>query len=678
MRSRVVRRSRARRERKEFLLGLVLLFGSALPLYAQTDSASGAGSFRLHKFEQPIGEEHYRLVSDSAGRTLTTAFEFTDRGSKVPLAASLTTARDGTPRHFEIKGQVSRFSAINETVDFSTDSATVRVDSVSHTVARSGPVFPIGGYAPVAIQQELLSYWSSHGHPDTLETLPGGQVRISRRGVDTVKTDSGTVALTRYGVQGLIWGRETVWLDDTGRLDALVSIDAEFDHFEAMRYGFEPALGTLVASAAADGATALAELRGTPPAEPRTLALVGATLIRGTDSPPVKNSVVIVRDGRVAAAGPRSATKIPRGATIVDVTGKTVLPGLWDMHAHYEQVEWGPIYLAAGVTTARDVGNEFEFITGVRDAIRSGRGIGPRLLLAGVIDGMGPLGLGVARAGTAEEGVQWVHRYHDAGFQQIKIYSSITLPVLTAIAAEAHRLGMTVTGHVPEGITTVQGVEAGMDQINHVQYILPMMRPPVPAGTPAPALDLESPEAKAALAFLKLHHTVVDPTIALFEWVMHPARVPMSEFEPGVLKVAPELAGALNGSGVPPAAEARAATRFAEYLSVIGALHRAGIPIVAGTDQTVPGYSLHRELELYVKAGFSPLEAIQAATIVPARAMHLDAELGTVVAGKRADLLVVEGNPLEHFEDLRKVFLVVTNGHRYEPAPLWRSAGFTP
>jgi imidazolonepropionase-like amidohydrolase len=150
-----------------------------------------------------------------------------------------------------------------------------------------------------------------------------------------------------------------------------------------------------------------------------TLALVGATLIDGTGAPALNDSSVVIQGGRIVSAGPRGKWKLPKDARIVDLAGKTIVPGLWDMHAHFEQVEWGPVYLAAGVTTVRDCGNEFEFITAVRDAIDSGRGVGPRLLLAGIVDGSGPIALGVARVDTPEQAREWVHRYHDAGFAQI-------------------------------------------------------------------------------------------------------------------------------------------------------------------------------------------------------------------------------------------------------------------
>jgi imidazolonepropionase-like amidohydrolase len=373
--------------------------------------------------------------------------------------------------------------------------------------------------------------------------------------------------------------------------------------------------------------------------------------------------------------------KIPSGATRVDAAGKFLLPGLWEMHAHFEQVEWGPIYLAAGVTTVRDVGNEFEFITAVRDAIQAGRGLGPRMLLAGIVDGDSPSALGVIRANTADEARAVVNRYYAAGFQQIKIYSSIKPDILKAICAEAHKLGMTVTGHIPNGMNAIQGVEAGMDQINHIQYIPPVMRPKdfrPQQGQSQPPIDFQSPEAQHALEFFKNHGTVIDPTMAIFEWSLHPADTPFANIEPGAAKLPRELAGAINNTGVPAAVVPRANSILELYLSTIGALHRAGIPIVAGTDQVVPGHSLHRELELYVKAGFTPMEAIQAATIVPARVMRIDSEVGTIEAGKRADLIILDRNPLEQISNIRSIKTVITSGRMYDSAPLWTIVGFKP
>ena len=413
-----------------------------------------ADSFRLHKFAQPIGWEHYTIDRDSGTLRLRSSFLFTDRGSKVPLETSAHFRNDLTPISFAIKGRVARGAGIDASVDVVNGNASVRVDTIRKSSRVAGPFFTIDGYAPVAMQQELMRYWESHGRPHSLHILPSGTITISPRGIDTVTVGGRRVPLRRFAVDGIIWGRETIWLDARSQLAALVSIDAEFDHFEATRLEYEASLGTLTARAGADATRALAALARATSADTGDFALVGATVIDATGSAPIPNATVLVTRGRIAAVGPRSSITIPKGAKRIDVAGKYVVPGLWDMHAHYEQAEWGPIYLASGVTTVRDVGNELDFIAAIRNEIAAGRGLGPRILLAGLIDGPGPIALGVQQAATPAEGEQLVDQYHAARFDQIKIYSSVKLPVLAAIARRAHALGMTVTGHVPEGIST--------------------------------------------------------------------------------------------------------------------------------------------------------------------------------------------------------------------------------
>jgi imidazolonepropionase-like amidohydrolase len=671
-----------------FITFLALAFAEPLPLtvFAQSASPVEHGKFILHKFEQPIGEETYQITRDGDALNVKIDFKFTDRSTAVPLTAAFSSANDWTPRSFEIQGKNSRETDIDEAVEVQSEKIRLRDRDKWTEAARPPQFFTIAGYAPSTMQMLMVRYWATHGSPPQLATLPRGQVKIELRGTDAVSIDGKEQKFDRFTIEGLIWGRETLWFDANRNLVAAITTDAEFDHFEAIREGYESGLGTFVGLAGSDGMAALAEIsKGISGSRAEKIALVGGTLIDGTGRDPVPDSVVVIEKGRIVEAGPKSRVKIPSGAQKVDVRGKTILPGLWDMHAHFEQVEWGPIYLAAGATTVRDCGNEFEFITAVRDAVASGHGLGPRLLLAGIVDGTGPSALGVARVDTPEQAKMWTDKYHDAGFQQMKIYSSVKLEEVKDVAEEAHRLGMTVTGHVPIGLNAYQTIEAGQDQINHIPYIVDIMVPTLPAdasrldhANAAANLDLNSPAAQQAIAFLVQHGTVVDPTLALFEFFSASTAKPAASIEPGVLKVAPELQAILADVGPPsPQVEIREKV-FAKELAVVGALHKAGVPIVAGTDQTVPGHSLHREIELYVQAGFTPMEAIQAATIVPARVMGLDKEIGTVEAGKRADVIILDGNPLESIRNVRKVEFVITNGIMYNCAELWRSVGFQP
>src|SRR5579862_4369569 len=528
-------------------------------------------------------------------------FKFTDRATPVPLAATFRGAQDLTPQVFEIKGKTARPMSIDEAVTIDNGGVRFRTrDKNSELVSPTGPFFTIAGYAPTTMQMLMVRYWATHGSPAQLPTLPSGAVRIEPRGQDTIRITGKDGAkdekLDRYTIEGLIWGRETLWFDANRNLVAAITTDAEFDHFEAIRDGYESALGDFVGRAGVDGMSALSEISKTiAGSRDSTLAIVGGTLIDGTGAAPIADAAVVIHNGRIVAAGPRSKVKIPKHANVVDARGKTILPGLWDMHAHFEQVEWGPIYLAAGVTTVRDCGNEFEFITAVRDAIKQGRGLGPRLLLAGIVDGTGMYTIGVERIDTPEQARMWTDRYHAAGFQQMKIYSSVKLEEVKVVADEAHRLGMTVTGHVPEGLNAYQTIEAGQDQINHIGYVADIMHAPFPTNMSRmdqrkamAALDLDSPEAKKAIEFLKEHHTVVDPTIALSEFFTATTAKPPASFEPGINKIAPELAEQLTDVEPPSERSEIGEKVFEKEVAIVGALHRAGIPVVAGTDQTVP------------------------------------------------------------------------------------------
>lgn len=646
------------------------------------------GRFRLHKFEQPIGEESYTIARDADTLTLKSDFAFTDRGSKVPLTATLRTSADYTPQSFVIKGSTSRLSTIDTDVEINGASTTIRQEKETRTIAAPQDFFTIAGYAPVAMQMALIRYWRAHRSPAQLATLPAGEVQIQDRGAETIVLDGRSLQVERYSIHGLIWGLETLWMDSDNNLVALVSTDAEFDHFEAVREEYEPALAKFVASAARDEMAALTELsKQMPGRRTGTFAFTGATLIDGTGRAPIANATVVTDDGKILAAGSSDKVSVPADAQRINAAGKYIIPGLWDMHAHYEQVEWGPIYLAAGVTTVRDVGNEFDFITAVRDAVNSGNALGPHMLLAGIVDGDGPHAIGIDRVNSPADAQMWVQRYHDAGFQQMKVYSSMKSDNVRAVCSDAHHLGMTVTGHIPDGMTAYEAVNDGMDQINHIHYILDMLLPANVDRTKLKrperlklmaALDVNSKPGKKAVTFLKQHHTVIDPTMALMEFMNRPADVPADKLEPGINHVAAELREQLINGGVPPelAADARQLTRA--ELAIIGALHRAGVRLVAGTDQTVPGYSLYRELELYVDAGFTPMEALQAATIVPARIMKVDRDSGSIEAGKRADLDILDANPLENIHNIRSVRSVVANGVLYDSAPLWQSVGFKP
>ena len=650
---------------------IVLAFAALGPLLAFGQPAPAAierGTLRLHYVQKPIGYERYEVTRDGDldAIKLTADFDFTDRGGRVQLAATLRAKADFTPISFQAKGKSYRFVNVDSDVRVEGSDAVVRADgAVESRVTLPAQFFTVDGYAPFSAQMLLLRYWKLHGQPRVLRTVPGqptNDVFVEARGREAIRIGEKVTTLERFAIDGVVWGRETLWLDERGSLAAAITRAGGLS-FEAVREDLEPALVQFVQRATRDRIADLESItRVNAPLKSGTYAMVGATIVDGTNRPPVPDGVVVVRDGRIADAGSRAAVPVPDGVPTVDVSGKTLVPGLWDMHTHVTQIEWAPVYLASGVTTVRDMGNEFEFITTLRDAIASKRALGPRLLLAGLVDGPGPNAFGVYYAATADEAKQVVGKYHDAGFQQIKIYSLITPPLVEAICAEAHRLGMTVTGHVPNGMTIDQAATAGMDQIAHL----------------AIRGEAGSDEVNRVIGVLRDRKTVIDPTQSWNELLGHAAGTPIAAFQPGVAKIPPPLNRLFSNAGAAGIDAAAARARLERGLRIVKALHDAGVPVVAGTDEGIPGHSVHREIELYVEAGLTPLQALQAATIVPARAMKLDAELGTIEKGKRADMVVLNANPLERIQNVRSARWTIVDGRVYDTQALWRSVRFQP
>jgi imidazolonepropionase-like amidohydrolase len=612
-----------------------------------------ARSLSLFLLGHRIGEERSTIARAADGDVLTSHFEYLDRGTKVALDATLTCASDFTPLSFESHGKSYRY--------FSVDASVPKASGAPHS-------FTLDGMAPIAAQGLLIQYWLAHGRPRDITLQPSGD--IVRIGGDPPGTGA---ALRHFTIDGLIWGREHLWLDSRDMHVAIALTTTGVLPFEACDARFAPVCATWRRTFLPMHLLALQnEQRTIRPRAGGTFALVGGRVFDATGRPPIEDGTIVVRAGRIASVGRRTAVTIPRGTPAIDVGGTTVLPGLWDMHAHVGQPEWGLAYLAAGVTTARDMGGEFDIATALRDAWARGPDpppppsppvrdapptpylLGPRLLLAGLVDGPGPASFGHVTAATPDEGGAVVRRYRDAGFQQMKLYSLLDRPTVAALIEAAHAAGMTVTGHIPNALTMREAVEAGMDHLAHLTV------------RDAPGSDA----LRDTIAFLKAHRTVIDPTVSWNELLGRSAQTPIASFQPGITLIAPPLRRLIesaNGGAVTPQ---QARDRLARSLQIVKALHDGGIPIVAGTDKGVPGVSVAREIELYVQAGLTPIDAIRAATAVPARVMGLEKDSGTIAPGSRADLLVVDGNPLERISDIRHVRFVAANGRLYDATQL--------
>jgi imidazolonepropionase-like amidohydrolase len=406
----------------------------------------------------------------------------------------------------------------------------------------------------------------------------------------------------------------------------------------------------------------------------QNLVITHARMIDVVKNSLLPDATIWIENGKIKAVGKSSDIQIPADVFVLDAKGKTILPGLWDMHAHFEQAEWGPAYLAAGVTTVRDCGNEFDYINAIKKSIDQGSGIGPNIIKAGIIDGKGPFALGVIQADTREEAVSLVRMYKDNGFAQIKIYSSVKPAILKAICSEAHGLGLTVTGHIPMGMNLEQAVDSGMDMVNHVQYIYSILKKNKTTGT----VDFSDSANLAVIKFLKDHQVVIDPTLGVFELVFRSVKDDIRDIEPAFSSLPDPLKPLFTNTGSNTTQEIeRGKIIMKTYMEIVNELNKNGITLVAGTDMGFPGYSVFRELELYVASGLSPMEAIQTATIIPAKVMNQGSIRGSVEAGKNADLILVDGDPLENIRNIRKMSLVIKDGQMYDPSILHQMAGFS-
>jgi imidazolonepropionase-like amidohydrolase len=645
----------------------------------------GPPTFRLFFLGHEIGTEHdvrsalkkdpVRPIPNYDGTIdiLNCFFRFVDRGTTVESRGSLELSQLGTQQHLTLKGRNYRL--------FSSDSEVVRRDGSAHVRDLSSerdldlkgkPFFPIDNYAPIGMQEELIKYWIAHGRPAEIAAAPSGPVvRIMSRAKEESRFPNHAPQLERLSIEGVVWGTETAWID--ARFYNLIALTtwAGALPFEAVADGWQAQSDRFIGEAAKDRVDDLEKLTtATPTMQRGSFALVGATVITGTDAAAITNATVVVRDNRIAAVGPSASTPVPSGVPVTDAKGMTIVPGLWDMHAHAGQTDWAPAYLASGVTSIRDMGGEEQFLVAIRDAIDSGKAMGPRYFLAGLVDGgPSPHAFGEVVADTPEQGVAVTRRYHDEHFQEMKLYSDVKADVGKAIIDEAHRLGMTVTGHVP---TAMRGsgpggngtmvVEAGFDGIAHM------------------ALNGESGSdaSKAQIAFFKAHHTVMDPTQSWNELSGHPAAIPLEEILPGVSRLPVPLTRMFASMSWGAGDAAAYKTRQTASLKLLKDAVDAGLLVVTGTDKGVPGFSLPREIELYVQGGMTPLQAIQAASIMPAKAMRVDIEVGTIEVGKRADLVVLGANPLENIRNIRDTRWVVANGRMYDCDVLWRAAGYGP
>lgn len=621
-------------------------------LHAQAPPAGGH-VFRLYLLDQEIGRETSVSSLSSSGRKLESTLRINNTDA---FSATFEAAHDWSPRHLVLRGTPLFHERADLDVTISGGQAQIR-DHGATTTRQLGDrlFFPMDGALPVGLQEQLIAYWWNHGRPAEIPSAPGGTIRIQLRAEQQIEVRGRVVRVERLAIEGPVWGRQTAWAESTGSLHALLTwVDGL--PFLAVREGYEPRLDQFVSQALRDRMDDLDRLSNLlAPEDPSGVVLTGATVVASAARAPIPDAIVVVRDGRIAAVGPASRVKPPAGLPTLDVRGMTIIPGLWDLDARMSQIEMAPLYLAAGITSIRQTSPDQPFVSAVREALATSqdRLIGPRAIQAAVIDGAGVGGAGIVRVSTEDEGRQAARRLRADGARHLDVGAGVTVPVLRALAADAPRLGLSIGARMPAGFTLEQAAEAGLALME---------------GLPDQAPDAAS--ATAAFTLWAKSKTAYAPEAAWSELLRAPAGTPADWWQPGSRRLPPSLERRfMRLAGTGPR-EVRT-----DPVAILRAAREAGVTLVPGTGPGIPAAGLYRELELFVQAGMTPAEALRAATAIAAELMNAG-DSGVIERGKRADLVVLAGNPLDDIANLRTARWVVANGRLYDCAKLWQAAGF--
>jgi len=617
-------------------------------------------------------------VVTTRGGEVVTDYEYNDRGRGPKTHTVMRLDGRGLPRSTETTGTNYYKQQVEER--FSTDANGVSWKNTAEAGTAAAGGFYASMYGPpeesAVMARALLR---NGGH---LPLLPAGEASIRKAGDATVR---GT-HVAAYELSGLDFTPSEVWLDDDLNFFGSVS-----PYQSTIREGFEGDVAPLIEAQDARSRERIEALavRYMHVPTARRLSVVNARVFDPRTGLVSEPTIVNVEGNRIVSIG---SPEERNAAEVIDGGGRVMLPGVWDMHRHLSEAD-GLLDIAAGVTSVRDLGNDPDFVMDFKTKIEEGKSIGPRVVLAGVVDGPGPYQAPTKElVSTREEALQAVDFYADRKYEGLKIYSSVKPELVPLLAKRAHERGMRVSGHVPAGMRATDAIDAGYDEIQHANMILLNFMPDVTA-TQTPArftevakraadLDLQSAEVQAFVAKLRDRGTVVDPTLALFENMFTARAGTMSPSYAAVAdRLPPQVRRGFLTGGLPlpegPRPEGmdeRYRASFQRMLDLVAELHRSGVRIVAGTD-SIAGFTLHRELELYVKAGIPAPEVLRIATLVPAQILKREADLGTIEPGKLADFILVDGDPTVNISDIRRIVKVVKDGIVYDPKELYHELG---
>ncbi|MDC8012327.1 amidohydrolase family protein [Tahibacter soli] len=628
-----------------------------------------------------------QTVTQGPAGTNRAHFRYNDRGRGDDIVATWKTDANGVLVEYRAKGNNYLKAPVDETYALKNGKATWRSLGERGERAVAAPTF----YVPANPPPELTGVLARAllKAPDRrLPLLPAGEASIAEAGTLQIDTAAGKRTLTLYRISGLDFVATSVWLDADGTTAALVNGWGGVAGKDVA--ASVEALTQRQTAANAQWSAQLAQRETHRPAGP--LVIRNARVFDPRSLTATTGTSVLVVGERIVRVAPDTEVQVPDGAETFDANGRFLMAGLWDVHKHYGDAD-GLLDILAGITSARDLANDTEAFPERVRRFDAGTEIGPRVLMAGFIDGTGPnAGPTKARVDNAADALKWVDWYADHGYVQIKVYSSLRPELVPIIADRAHARGLRLSGHVPSKMSAKTFVEAGADEIQHFNFIfLSFLYPRVQethdmtrfteVAQHAREYPPERAEVRDLIAFLKARHVALDPTIHFFEDMF--SGDPTSKVPAALADVAPRLPpqvqrnlswGALV---VPKGQEAQYREAFPAMLKLLKAFHDAGIPLMPGSD-ALAGYSLQYELMLYAKAGIPNGEVLRLATLTPAQVLGVAGDRGMIAPGKLADMVLIDGDPLANMADIRKVARVYKGGSWFDPAALERALGISP
>lgn len=612
-------------------------------------------------------------------------FDFKNNGRGPTMTEALVLGDDGLPVAWTIEGTTTFGSRVEERFAWdgeqarwtdATGSGEATLGAARLYIGQGASPWALGVYARALLADADRS----------LPVLPAGELRLDPG--ESLEIDAGgsRASVRVHSISGLSLGPTHFLLDDDDQFFAVIS-----PRFVIVREGYEETherLGDLAERLGRERLEGLQQRlaqRFDAPVRIRNVRLFQPASL--DLSPPVD---VVVAGRRIASVQPADAAASP-GEVLVDGEGGTLVPGMYEMHGHTGQ-EAALLNLAAGVTSIRDMGNDNAVLAGLIAGIEAGTIAGPRIVRSGFIEGRSPYssnnGMLVASETEALAAVRW---YAARGFHQVKLYNSMNPAWSAAAVAEAHRLGLRATGHVPAFSNADAMIEAGYDELTHINQIMLgwVLEPEEDTRTllrltalkRLDGLDLDSPRVRRTIDAIVANEVAVEPTIAIHENLLlnQHGEVPRGAadyLEHMPVGVQRDARRAWSDMSAPGDREAYAGA-WQTLLATVRALRERGVQLIPGTDLG-GALTFHRELQLFEEVGFSRAEALRLATLDMARYLGQDQSLGSIETGKLADFFLVAGDPLADLRTLKAIRMVVKDGTVYFPPQIHAEFGIRP